>query len=78
MTINATRTRKYPELEKGSEVKIYRKKRTGEKERSSTWSQETYTLENITKRLGQTYFKTSQGDRLYMRHELLKVSWKDI
>ena len=73
MSINATRTRKYPELNVLDKVKIYRKKAITEKERSSTWSKETYTVESITKRLGQTYFKTSQGDRLYLRNELLKV-----
>ena len=73
MTINATRTRKYPELNVSNKVKIYRKRRTGEKERTSNWSNETYEVEGIEKKLGQTYFKTSQGDRLYLRNELLKV-----
>ena len=33
----ATRTRKYPEINIGDEVKIYRKKAITEKERSSNW-----------------------------------------
>ena len=73
MTIQATRTRKYPEIKEGDSVKIYRKKAITEKERTSQWGQETYTVERITKRLGQSYFKTSQGNREYLRNELLKV-----
>ena len=73
MTIQATRTRKYPEIKEGDSVKIYRKKAITEKERSSNWSKETYTVERITKRLGQSYFKTSQGNREYLRNEILKV-----
>ena len=74
MTIQATRTRKYPEISTGDKVKMFREKAMTEKERTSNFSKETYTVERITKELGQSYFKTSQGNREYLRGELLKVS----
>ena len=73
MTSQANKTRKYPELKIGDEVKIYRKKAITEKERTSTWSEQKYTIESMTTKLGQEYYKTSQGSRLYLRFELLKV-----
>ena len=69
----ANKTRKYPPLRVGDEVKIYRKKGITEKERTSQWGKETYTVENINTKFGQEYFKTSQGNREYLRFELLKV-----
>ena len=37
MTLQATKTRRYPEIPTGDKVKIYRKKAITEKERSSNW-----------------------------------------
>ena len=56
MTIQATRTRKYPEISTGDQVKIYRKKAITEKEQTSQWGKETYTVERIEKKLGQRFF----------------------
>ena len=47
MATEATRTRKYPEIDIGDEVKIYRKKAITEKERSSNWSPTKYKVERI-------------------------------
>ena len=41
-------TRKYPELEIGSSVKIYNKKPLGQKERVSRVSQTVFTINDIT------------------------------
>ena len=73
MTLQATRTRKYPEISQGSKVKIYRKKAITEKERTSQWSKETYEVERIEKKLGQSYFYLNGLSRGYLRNELLKV-----
>ena len=73
MTIQATRTRKYPEISIGNQVKIYRKKAITEKERTSQWSKETYNVERIEKKLGQSYFYLNGLSRGYLRNELLKV-----
>ena len=49
MTLQTTKTRKYPEISTGDKVKIYRKKTITEKERSSNWGKETYTVERVEK-----------------------------
>ena len=56
MTLQATKTRRYPEISTGDKVKIYRKKAITEKERTSTWSKETFTVERIEKKPGQRHF----------------------
>ena len=58
MTSKANKTCKYPEL-----------KAITEKERTSTWSEQKYTVESITEKLNQEYYKTSKGSRLYLRFE---------
>ena len=73
MLLNQKHSRNYPLLQEGSKVKIYRKKRTGEKSHISYWSENTYEVEKIEKSLNQPYFKLNGLDRLYMRSELLKV-----
>ena len=48
LTLHKKHTRTYPVLEIGSKVKIYRKKRTGEKERTSHFSDNVYEVEKIS------------------------------
>ena len=67
------RNRIYPEIDKGDEVKIFRKRKQNEKERISNWSQNRYTVEKIEKRFGQHYYYVEGVDRSYLRFELLKV-----
>lgn len=44
---NAKGNRVYPEVGKGDEVRIFRKREPNEKERISTWSSNLYTVEKI-------------------------------
>ena len=74
LNMNAKRNRAYPSIDKGDKVKIFRKKGVGEKERTSKWSQNTYTVERIDEQLGQKYYFVNGMDRAYLRFELLKVS----
>ena len=67
------RNRIYPDLDKGDEVKIFRKRKPNEKERISNWSQIRYTVEKIEKKLEQNYYYVEGVDRAYLRFELLKV-----
>ena len=73
MSMRARKSRVYPELEVGSEVKIMRKKGISEKERTSHWLKETYTVKRIEKKLGQTYFYVEGRPQALLRHEMLKV-----
>ena len=69
----AKKNRMYPELEKGDEVKIFRKRKPNEKERVGNFSKNAYTVEKIEKNLGQNYYYVEGVDRAYLRFELLKV-----
>ena len=73
MTVKATKTRKYPELDVGSQVKVMRKKAITEKERSSHWNKEIKTVRKIETKLGQKYYFLDGDTVGYLRHELLKV-----
>ena len=73
LTNKARKNRVYPELEKGDEVKIFRKRKPTEKERVGNSSQNTYTVERIDEKLGQTYYLVEGMSRAYLRFELLKV-----
>ena len=67
------RNRIYPDLDKGDEVKIFRKRKPNEKERTSNWSQNHYTVEKIEKKTGQNCYYVEGVDRAYLRYELLKL-----
>lgn len=73
LLLNKRHTRIYPELKTDDKVKIYRKKRTGEKERTSKWSDNSYEIEKIGKSIGQKYYTLKGLDKQYLRHELLKL-----
>ena len=70
LLLNKQRTRIYPILTEGDKVRILRKKKKGEKERHSVWSDNLYEVEAITKSLNITVFKLKSLDRLYLRNEL--------
>ena len=73
LLLHQKHNRKYPSIEIGNTVKIYRKKRTGEKGYTSSWSDNAYEVEKIKHSLGQPFFKLTGLDREYMRSELLKL-----
>ena len=65
--MHAKRNRIYPDIHLGDHVKIYTKKKKYDKEHE-------YDVEDITISHGQTFYKTSFGNRPFMRHEILKVA----
>ena len=68
------RNRIYPDLDKGDEVKIFRKRKPNEKERVGNFSKNVYTVERIEKKFSQShYYVEGNPDRPYLRFELLKV-----
>ena len=70
MTNQATRTRKYPNISVGDKVRIYRKRKVGEKERVGIWGNE---VEKIEERNNQSNFYVKGSNRPYLRFELLKL-----
>ena len=73
MASSGKRNRIYPELDRGYEVKIFRKRKPNEKERIGNWSKNIYTIERIEKKLSQRYYYVEGMDTPYLRFELLKV-----
>jgi len=71
MTIKATKTRKYPELEEGR--KVMRRKNITEKDSTSHWNKEIKTVRKIETKSGQKYYFLDGDTVGYLRHELLKV-----
>ena len=63
----------YPLVSLGDKVKIYRKKLPGEKERTSSFSDEHYEIEGISTEHGQKYYTLSGRKTTYLRSELLKI-----
>ena len=73
VSMKARKEKIYPELHIGDKVKIVRKKAITEKERTSHFLKGEYTVEQITQKLGQKYYKLTDYNRPLMRHELLKT-----
>ena len=61
LEINAIHRRKYPVIEVGDEVRTYRKKKMGDKERMGNFEEGIRKVKEITTSLGQKFYKLS-GD----------------
>ena len=73
LEIRAMKNRKYPPLNVNDSVKIMRKKQPGERERTSNWSIQVYTVTAINEQHVQNYYREEGMDRDYNRAEVLKV-----
>ena len=73
MLLKKRHDRIYPLVSLGDKVKIFRKKKKGEKERTAVWSDEHYVVENISKEHGQNYYTLSGQKTTYLRNEMLKI-----
>ena len=65
--------RKYPDINVGDEVKLYKKKDKFDKEDKSVWLTTKHKIELITESYGQKYYHITGHKKPYLRHELLKV-----
>ena len=72
LELQARHKRRYPTLNIGDSVKIFKKKTVRSKERDSVWGKESYTVDEIVNSMGQKMYRLSKGG-VYLRHELLKV-----
>ena len=72
MEVKAKHGRKYVEIVVGDFVKIFKKKRTGQKQQVSYWSQATHEIVGISESHGQKFYKVI-GQRDLLRHEILRV-----
>ena len=62
--------RKYPEIEVGDTVRSFRKKKAGEKERLGNFEDGTKKVRQISKSLGQTFYKLDAEEILYTRADI--------
>ena len=65
--------RKYPDINVGDEVKLYKKKDKFDKENKSVWLTTKHKIERITESYGQKYYHITGHRKPYLRHEILKV-----
>ena len=72
MELKAKHGRKYEEVKVGDFVKIFKKKKAGQKQQLSYWSKESHEVKSIETTLGQTFYKVDATFPL-LRHEILKV-----
>ena len=73
IAVKAKKDRLYPPLEVGNKVKIKRKKTITGKEKTSHFLKGEYVVEEITEKLGQTYYKMTDYKRPLMRSDIVKV-----
>ena len=71
LEIRAKRNRNYPPLDIGDKVKIARKKKVNEKERTSFFSDGTFEVTAIATEFGQKYYTVL--NKQHTRRDLLKV-----
>ena len=71
LEINRVKTRKYPTLRVGDEVKLYRHHRKGTHFKLEQC--QIYSHWDFSKKLGQNYYSLEGQKRQYLRYEMLKV-----
>ena len=72
LATKAKKNRMHPELDKGDEVKIF-KKRENAKERVGNFSKNVYTVEGKDEKIGRKHYFVEGMSRAYLRFELLTV-----
>ena len=70
LEINTIHRRKYPVIGVGDEVRTFRKKKAGDKERMGTFAEGNKEVKAITKSLGQSFYKLSDDPISYIRADL--------
>ena len=73
MEIKARHNRKYPEINIGDTVKVYKQRGALEKEWIGDYKPDTTTVTEITKSLGQTFYKVIGEGKPFIRSEILLV-----
>ena len=71
--MKARHNRKYPEINIGDTVKVYKQRGALEKEWIGDYKPDTTTVTEITKSLGQTFYKVIGEGKPFLRSEILLV-----
>ena len=73
MELHRVNKRKYPDINVGDTIRIYKKKDKFDKERVPVWSTTTHTVEKIEEEHNQKFYYITGLPRPFLRNELLKV-----
>jgi hypothetical protein len=73
LELHRVSTRKYPNVEVGDKVKLYKKKGRFDKENTSVWLPHSHDVALITQSMGQKFYHISGHAKPFLRHEILKV-----
>ena len=73
LEIHRISNRKYPELDLGNNVRVYKKKSKFAKERVPVWEEVVRQVERIDTSFGQKFYKVTGITRPLIRSNLLKV-----
>jgi len=65
--------RKYPTVDVGDKVKLYKKKNKFDKEATSVWLPKTHDVALVTQSMGQKFYHITGHAKPFLRHEILKV-----
>ena len=65
--------RKYNEIKLGDFVKIFKKKKAGEKAQQSDWSEDKHKIISIEESHGMKFYKVA-NERPLLRHEILRTN----
>ena len=71
LELNRKQNRRYPDINVGYKIKIYRKKKLFDKENKSVWLPGNHQVEELISKFGQTFYKVSNFNKLLSRHEIL-------
>ena len=76
MEIKARHNRKYPEIDVGDKVKVYKQRGALEKEWIGDYKPDSTTVIDITKSLGQNFYKVTGESKPFIRSEILLIRKK--
>ena len=76
MELKAKLNMKYPEIDIGDKVKVFKQRGALEKEWVGDYKTGTTTVTNITKSLGQTFYKVIGESKPFIKSEILLISKK--
>ena len=74
LIIHSIKKRKYPELNVGDKVKIYRKRKKFDKERVPVWEDDYTTITDIKEAHGQKLYKVEGSPIPFIRSNILKIN----
>ena len=77
MEIKAKRNRKYPPIEVGDKVRVFRQRGPLEKEWVGDFKPNVETVQKISRSLGQTFYKVSNATKEFIRSEIILIEKKN-